>query len=104
MRILKVILGRNMTKLTTNFASSKTVTTASATVIRSKPVSGGTSTITQQTKIGAENTNEGILTFLQKNKFLLFAVTVLLTNFLLSFKPEHLKRPEVLARNRLAAK
>lgn len=101
MNLFKVALGRNLTKITSKTVTTATATTAT-TVIRSKPVSV-TPTITQQTKTGTENANKNILQYLRQNKFLLFAVTVLLTNFLLSFKPEHLKRPEVLARNRLSA-
>lgn len=39
--------------------------------------------------------------YIRTNKFVILAVTVILTNVFLSFKPEHLKRPEILARNRL---
>lgn len=40
--------------------------------------------------------------FARKNKFAILAVTFLFSNLILSFKPEHIKRPEVLARNRLS--
>lgn len=45
--------------------------------------------------------NNSFVEIIRNNKIGVFVLTFVITNFLFLFKPQHLSRPEILARNRL---
>lgn len=49
----------------------------------------------------SKNLNISFAELIRNNKIGFFVLTFVITNFLFLFKPQHLSRPEILARNRL---
>jgi hypothetical protein len=54
--------------------------------------------------IASTSSRKDVLTLIKNNKILTFAAIFVTINLILSFQPLHLKRPEILARNRLEKK
>ncbi len=52
----------------------------------------------------ASTSSKDVSTLIKNNKILTFALIFVTINLILSFQPEHLKRPDILARNRLEKK
>lgn len=48
--------------------------------------------------------DERIFSLIRNNKIAFFIITFAITNLLLSFKPNHKSRPDILARNRLESR
>jgi hypothetical protein len=74
------------------------------------PIATTTATLKQATstvetkKSPSKYSPSGLVNFVRNNKIVVLGLTFLIVNIVLSFQPDHLKRPEILARNRLEAR